>query len=57
MIFRLRLRAAPNIDAVKMLRAALKTLLRRYGLKCLSVEIETVNQQEASDGRRTSEEA
>jgi len=40
-IFRLRLQALPHVDAVRALRAALKTLLRRYHLRCLSIEPET----------------
>jgi hypothetical protein len=39
-IYRLRLQPLPRVDAVKMLRMALKALLRRYQLKCLSVELE-----------------
>jgi hypothetical protein len=48
-IFRLRLQPLPRVDAVKALRAALKTLLRRYRLRCLSVEPETpkASQEEA----------
>jgi hypothetical protein len=49
-IYIIRLRALPGVDAVQALRAALKTLLRRYGLKCLSIEVETTNPQEAEDG-------
>jgi hypothetical protein len=40
-IFRLRLQPLPHVDAVKALRAALKILLRRFGLRCLSAEPET----------------
>jgi hypothetical protein len=54
-VFLVRLRALSNVDAVKALRHALKVLLRRFGLRCVSVEIETTNGGE--DGRRTSEEA
>jgi hypothetical protein len=39
-IFVLRLRPLPGVDAVRALRAALKTLLRRFGLHALSVELE-----------------
>jgi hypothetical protein len=39
-IYRLRLQALPRVDAVKALRAALKSLLRRFGLRALSVEVE-----------------
>jgi hypothetical protein len=45
-IYRLRLQPLPRVDAVKALRLALKLLLRRFGLRCLSVEIETSNQKE-----------
>ena len=41
-----RLRALPNVDGVRALRPALKTLLRRYGLRCVSVEVETPNEKE-----------
>jgi hypothetical protein len=51
-IFVLRLMAQPNIDEVKALRFALKGLLRRCGLRCLSVEVETakpsIKSEEAS---------
>jgi hypothetical protein len=36
----LRLRAAPGIDAIKTLRALLKTALRRDGLQCLEIREE-----------------
>jgi hypothetical protein len=35
-IFRLRLQALPSVDPIRALRAALKRLLRIYGLKCIS---------------------
>jgi hypothetical protein len=35
--FVLTLRAEPNIDAIKSLRRALKTLLRRDGLRCTGI--------------------
>jgi hypothetical protein len=38
-----------GVDGVRALRAALKTLLRRYGLKCLSVE-ETKYPNQQGDG-------
>jgi len=34
--YALRLRAEPGINAIHALRAVLKTMLRRYGLRCLS---------------------
>jgi hypothetical protein len=40
-IYRLRLQALPHVDAVKALRAALKNLLRKFGLRVLSIEVET----------------
>jgi len=38
--FLLRLRPVPGVDAVKALRAALKKLLRQFGLRAVSIEIE-----------------
>jgi hypothetical protein len=49
-VFLVRLRALPGVDAVRALRAALKVLLRRFGLKCLSIEVETASLEEAEDG-------
>ena len=49
-IYIIRLRAQPDVDAIRALRNALKVLLRRFGLKCLSIEVETTNPQEAEDG-------
>jgi hypothetical protein len=37
-LFRLVLRPQPRIDGERALRALLKTALRRFGLRCLSVE-------------------
>jgi hypothetical protein len=51
-VFVIRLRALPGVDGVRALKAALKTLLRRYGLRCLSVEVETPNQTGGEDGGR-----
>jgi hypothetical protein len=39
-IFVLRLQPLPRVDAIKALRAALKNLLRQFGLRALSVEQE-----------------
>jgi hypothetical protein len=39
-IFHVKLYALPRVDAVRALRSALKTLLRRHGLRVLSIEIE-----------------
>jgi hypothetical protein len=47
------LRALPNVDDdVRALRTALKTLLRRYRLRALSVEVEPADQEETKDGGR-----
>jgi hypothetical protein len=48
-IFLIRLRALPGVDGVRALRAALKTLLRRYGLRCISIDME----READDEKRS----
>ena len=40
MTFLVRLRALPGVDGVRALRAALKVLLRRFGLQAVSVEEE-----------------
>jgi hypothetical protein len=45
-VFVLRLQALPRVDAIKALRAALKSLLRRFGLRALSVEVETSDEKE-----------
>jgi hypothetical protein len=34
--YALKLRAEPGVDAIHALRAVLKNMLRRYGLRCLS---------------------
>jgi hypothetical protein len=34
--YALRLRAEPGVNAIHALRAVLKNMLRRYGLRCLS---------------------
>jgi len=34
--FTLTFRAEPGIDAIKAVRALLKSALRRYGMRCLS---------------------
>jgi hypothetical protein len=39
-IFTIRLTPAPGTDGIKALRFALKLLLRRFGLRCLSIEEE-----------------
>ena len=40
-IFVLRLIALPGTDETKALRFALKGLLRRCGMRCLAIKIET----------------
>jgi hypothetical protein len=45
-IFVLRLQPLPHVDAIKMLRVALKALLRRYQWRCLSVKRETPEVEE-----------
>ncbi len=45
-VFVLRLTPLPGVDAIRALRAVLKTLLRHYGMRCLSV-------REERDGPRT----
>jgi hypothetical protein len=40
-VFVIRLRAAPKVDAICALRAALKVLLRRFGLRAISVRAES----------------
>jgi hypothetical protein len=42
-VFLVRLCALPGVDGIRALRAALKVLLRRFGLKCVSIEIEKTN--------------
>jgi len=42
-VFLVRLRALPGVDGIRALRSALKVLLRRYGLKCVSIEEETAD--------------
>jgi len=39
-VFVVRLRAAPKVDAIRALRAALKVLSRRFGLRAISVKAE-----------------
>ena len=39
----IRLRALPGANDVQALRAALKALLRRFGLQCVSIEEETTD--------------
>jgi hypothetical protein len=36
--FVVTLRAAPGTDAIRALRWALKLLLRKFGLRCVSIE-------------------
>jgi hypothetical protein len=57
-VFLIRLRALPSVDDdVRALRAALKVLLRRFGLKCLSVEMETETANQGGEDGGGHEEA
>jgi hypothetical protein len=44
-IYVLKLRALPGVDAIRALRHVLKRLLRQYGLRCVSVSEEQTDQQ------------
>jgi hypothetical protein len=44
--FVLTLRSEPNVDAIRSLRRALKTLLRRDGLKCIGIHESTADGRE-----------
>jgi hypothetical protein len=46
-VYVIRLRAAPKVDAIRALRAALKVLGRRFGLRAISVRAES----EKSEGQ------
>lgn len=35
--FRLTVRAEPGVDEMRALRALLKTMLRRFGLRCIDI--------------------
>ena len=37
-IYLVTLKVPPGGDAIRLLRAALKSLLRRFGLRCLRIE-------------------
>ncbi len=39
-VYLLRLRADPDVDAIRALRSALKLLARRFGLRCVSLTTE-----------------
>jgi hypothetical protein len=39
-VFIVRLQAKPGTDPIRALRGALKTLLRRFGLRCVEVSEE-----------------
>jgi hypothetical protein len=41
----IKLRAAPKVDPIRALRAALKVLLRRFGLRAISVRAEPESDQ------------
>ena len=40
-VFVIRLRAEPDVEAIRALRAFLKVALRRFGLRAVSVEVES----------------
>jgi hypothetical protein len=51
-VFRLTLYALPtNADPIRSMRAVLKTLLRKYGLRCVHIETETRNAGGKDDRR------
>jgi hypothetical protein len=45
------LRARPGVNGIQALRAALKVLLRRFGLRCESVEEEIPNANDEAGSR------
>ena len=47
-VFVLRLRVGPKVDAIRALRAALKVLGRRFGLRAVSVTVESETQRRTS---------
>jgi len=56
-VYLLRLTALPNVDEIKALRFTLKSLLRRFGLRCLSIEAETTTPNGDEDAGRNHHEA
>lgn len=48
-IFVLRIRALPGVDAIRALRFVLKSLLRRYGFRCLDVRAEKPQTEKEKD--------
>jgi hypothetical protein len=42
-VFVVRLQAGPKVDAIRALRAALKVLGRRFGLRAISIRPEPTN--------------
>jgi hypothetical protein len=44
-VFVIRLRAAPKVDAIRALRAGLKVLGRRFGLRAISITSELEGDQ------------
>jgi hypothetical protein len=49
----LRLRPEPGVDAIRALRWALKSMLRRHGLRCVSVEEQKPQARQAIETRET----
>ena len=54
-IYRVRLYAMPGVDAIRSLRSLLKVMLRRHGLRVLSLEIETPPTSGGKDVGRSEE--
>jgi len=48
-IFALRVRAEPNVDAIRSLRRWLKQGLRQFGLRCLDIRQEDEPKEETSN--------
>jgi hypothetical protein len=56
-VYLLRLTALPNVDEIKALRWTLKGLLRRCGLRCISIEAETTAPKGDENAGRTHDQA
>ena len=52
--FLLKLQPLPNVDGIRAMRWVLKALLRKHGLRCVSIEQTTApnNQESKPDGAR-----
>jgi hypothetical protein len=51
-VFVIRLRAGPKVDAIRALRGVLKVLLRRFGLRAISIQAEQERPKGQSAGRQ-----